>query len=215
MPEGATVHYVKMVEQIMAIKKNKVEIKNVFVRMRQCCSGFLGMNDETGAKIEMALPENPKLDLLMDLIMEMPEGAKAVVFHDFIWSGAAIERGLGERKISCGRLWSGTKNPGETLAGFNATDGFQVLIANNQSAAYGLNLQRAHYVFFYESPTSMIDRQQAERRCRRAGQKSDKVFIYDLVTRKSVESKLLEYMEAGKDLFAAIIDGKILKEDLT
>ena len=200
-------HYTNAVNGIIEAKGNKLELKNAFVRLRQICSGFLGLKTDS-MKIEMALPTNPKLDLLMEMLQEMPATAKAIVFHDYIWSGAQIEKALGEEKIGCGRLWSGTKDHGKVLEDFNSDPKCRVLVVNNQSGAYGLNLQVSNYVFFYETPLSLIDRQQAERRSRRGGQKASKVFIYDLVCQRTVEEKLLAYMEDGKDLFAAIVDGK-------
>jgi SNF2 family DNA or RNA helicase len=73
-----------------------------------------------------------------------------------------------------------------------------------KKGGYGLNLQAASYCFFYESPVGAIDRDQCERRIWRQGQKN-KCFIYDLVMKDSVDSKILLFHTAATNLFEAMV----------
>jgi SNF2 family DNA or RNA helicase len=79
-------------------------------------------------------------------------------------------------------------------------------VINNKVGAYSLDgLQEvANYTMFYESPVSPIDREQAERRLRREGQKR-RVFQYDLVTRGTVDEKILTFHAEGEELFKALV----------
>ena len=57
---------------------------------------------------------------------------------------------------------------------------------------------------FFESPVSVIDREQAERRLRRDGQEHT-VFQYDPVVRGSVDRKILHFHAEGEDLMQALL----------
>lgn len=199
-------YYRQVVKEWVEEQSGYKERENSFIRMRQIASGFIGL-DAQGEKIEVDLPENPKLEYLDVLIDSMPPDAKMVIFHEFTKSGEAICELLRQRKLKHGRLWSGTKDPTKQVKQFQTDKNCRFLVANSKSGGAGLNLQVANYVCFYESPVSPIVRQQAEKRCHRDGQQHPTVFIYDLYLKGSVEEKILRYLEEGKDLFEALIEG--------
>jgi SNF2 family DNA or RNA helicase len=80
-------------------------------------------------------------------------------------------------------------------------------MVGSSAVAFGLNLQVANYTVFFESPDSLIVRQQMERRTVRPGQ-TKQTFIYDLVTRNSVEQKILDSLVAGRNLHERLIRGE-------
>lgn len=203
--QEARAYYREAVNSIVASKGNKREIKNIFVRMRQMASGFLGFkDDETGEKAEVAFDENPKLDVLLDLAGQLPTDRKAVVFYEFTWSGRRLYEELKGLGLDPVWLWSGTKDPQGDLKRFEFGDS-RIAVLNNRVGAYSLDgLQVANYCFFYENMVSCIDREQAEKRLRRQGQ-TRRVYQYDLVVKDSVEEKILAYQEQGRDLFKSVM----------
>lgn len=187
--------------------QSKLEIERCFIKMRQIASGFLNIkNDEDDEVNVIDMPENPKLEALTEIIEDLPEHSKIVIFHDFIKSGENISNELTKLKIKHSRLYSGTKNPKLELERFLNRDEYKAFIINNYSGAEGLNLQVANYAVFYESPVSPIIRAQAEKRIHRDGQ-TKPCFIMDLVVENSIEEKILEFIKEGKDLFASLIKG--------
>lgn len=206
LAQDAEGYYRSVVKEVRAAKGNYREMENVFVRMRQISSGFLAMKDEEDERIEIEFPENPKLDALMDLVDALPEDRKMVVFHEFIHSGAIISKALTARKVKHVRLYGATKDKTGTLTKFLDDPTVRILVVNSASGGTGLNLQVANYVAFFESPVSPIVRQQAERRCYRAGQ-TRSVFMYDLVTRGTLDEKVLSYLDEGRDLLKALVEG--------
>lgn len=213
--QEARAYYREAVSSIVASKGNKREIKNIFVRMRQMASGFLGFkDDETGERAEVAFEENPKLEVMLDLVYQLPTDRKAIIFYEFTWSGRRLYEELEKLGLKPVWLWSGTKNPQGDLKRFEFRDS-RVMVLNNRVGAYSLDgLQVANYCFFYESPLSCIDREQAERRLRRQGQKR-RVYQYDLVVKDSVEEKILQYHAVGRDLHKAVLaDPSVLLEKL-
>jgi hypothetical protein len=207
-PTEAQAYYRRVVKELIKAKGNYRAAKNAFLRMRQVSSGFVGVHDdETGAKAEIEFAENPKLDWLLDLLEDLPEERKACVFYAFTWSGRrivkALQEELGDQPIW---LWSGTKDVRKELTRFFEDPKCRTAVIQNQVGAFSLDgLQDvASYTFFYESPVSPIDREQAERRLERDGQKH-KVMRYDIVVRGSMDQRILDFHAEGASLMDAIM----------
>ncbi len=205
-PEEAEQYYRKVIEQVIAAKGNLQEMKSAFLRMRQISSGFVGMrNEDTGDRAEIEFDANPKLERLLELVEELPEGRGACIFYQHTWFGQRIVKeltALGHKPIW---LWSGTKDARAELDRF-AKMKQPIAVIQNQVGAYSIDsLQHsANYLLFGESPLSVIDREQAERRLVRDGQKH-KVFIYDILVAGTVDEKILDFHASGEELFQALL----------
>lgn len=212
--EKAEKLYDHLAEKLHKDRKNHVLAERSFIRMRQLCSGFAVMTstvDKEEERVEVPLKENPKLDLLVQQLKELPSDAKAVVFNQFKLSGRLIEERLKKEGITARRLYGGTKDKIGLVKEFTQTPSVKVLICSS-SGALGLNLQVANYVFFYESPVDVIERMQMEKRCDRPGQ-TKTIFNYDIVVADSVDERILNFHGEGKALLATILDGKTPKVD--
>lgn len=205
LPEDVEGYYEKAVEQIRAAKGNHAIIKNVFLRMRQLSSGFLGYkDDETGEKAQLIFSKNPKLDRMLELIEEIPLDRKFVIFHEYTFSGQQIDRALNRMNIDHGWLWGGTIDSPKVQKRFDESPRMRGLIVNHKLGAMALNLQISNYCIFFESPLSVIDRGQAEKRCFREGQIYPG-FIYDLIVGGTVDELILKHHQEGYDIFQALI----------
>lgn len=212
LPREARSYYEQYVKELKRAKASLQERQNAFVRMRQVSSGFIGMlDDEDGSKIEFAFATNPKLDRLMELVSDVPSKRKFIIFHEFIYSGEMISKALTEAGINHVTLWGSTKNVREVQDSFDHDDRVRGMVLNSMKGSFALNLQTANYLFFYESPVGVIRRKQAERRPRRPGQKYT-IFQYDLCSKGTVDSRILDFHKEGKDLWQAIArsGGKIV-----
>lgn len=200
-------YYIRAATELAKAKGNFKEMQNMFLKLRQITSGFLGFkNDDTGDKASIAFDTNPKLEKLIELIGGLRDDRKAVVFYDFTWSARQITDTL--RNIAHVKhiwLWSGTKDARQQINRFLNDSACQVAVINNKVGAYSLDgLQEvANYVFYYESPVAVIDREQGEKRVNRPGQKRQ-VYIYDLVVEKSVDERILDFHREGQDLMTAV-----------
>lgn len=207
LPEETEAYYQRLVDKIIVAKGNFREMENIFLRMRQLSSGFIGMkDDDTGEKLEVKFDENPKLERLLELLGELPEGRKAVIFYDFTTSGRWINTDLIKLKRKPAWVWSGTKDAKGELKRFTTDPSCTELIINNKIGAFSLDgLQHvANYTFFYESPVSVLEREQASRRVRRDGQ-DHHVFEYDLVVKNTMDEKILMFHQEGRELFAEMV----------
>jgi hypothetical protein len=206
LPSEAAAYYRNIVRGVRQAAGNFRELKGIFIRMRQLSSGFVGFkDDETGERAQIEFTVNPKLDRLLELVDELPQGRKLVVFYEFTWSGRRIVEALGRLGIGCIWLWSGTKDSDGSQERFMCDPGCEIAVINSRVGAYSIDgLQDvANYVCFYESPVSCLDREQAEKRLRRQGQRRC-VFQYDLVVRGTKDQLILDYHKEGRDLFAEL-----------
>ena len=198
----------EVIAEAIAAKGNRRVMKNAFLRMRQLSSGFIGLkDDETGEKAEIEFEHSPKNEWLMDFLDTFPQNRKVLIFYQYTVSGRRIAREIEEQfGTKPVWLWSGTKNPAAEIERFMYDDDCWPCVVNNQVGAYSLDgLQVANYEVFFESPLSVIDREQAERRILRQGQLHSKCFYYDPVVLDTVDEKILEFHKEGRDLFDALL----------
>ncbi len=207
LPLDTREYYNQIVEEAIAAQGNMRAMKNVFLRMRQLSSGFLGLkDDETGERAEIEFEQNPKLDRLLELLGDLPPQRKALIFYQYTYSGRRISEALKALDLRSIWLWSGTKNAKATLMDFIENPKTTVAVINNQVGAYSLDgLQIANYTLFYEAPVSVIDYNQAKKRTLRQGQVHKTVFFYDLVMKNTVDMRILDFHAEGKELFQSLL----------
>jgi SNF2 family DNA or RNA helicase len=177
---------------------------NAFMQLRQLSSGFITFKDDE-ERIKVKLDHNPKLDMLCDLIEDMPPECKMVVFHDYIHTNHLISERLTKLKVSHARIWGGQRDPLGQLKKFREDESCRVLIINSKSGSSALNLQFANFIVFFECP-SVIDREQAEARCYRPGQKNT-VFIYDLFVNGTIDEEHYTAVKMGSDFLTEFLAG--------
>jgi len=87
----------------------------------------------------------------------------------------------------------------------------QLFIGNVKAAGVGLNLQVTPYVCFLELPWTPGELVQAEDRCHRIGQ-NEKVIIYYLISRNTIEEKMMAVLESKFQILSAILDGRTAED---
>ena len=91
-----------------------------------------------------------------------------------------------------------------SLDRFNRDSEVFVFILSTRAGGLGLNLQTADTVIMYDSDWNPHADMQAFARCHRMGQKN-RVFIYRLVSRYSVEERIIQIAEGKKALEHAVV----------
>lgn len=210
MPPETKAYYIKLITEAReSAKADPLARENTYIKMRQLASGFLYLkNEETGEKVDVIFPANPKLEMLEELLEDIPQDKKIVIFHEFNKSCDLIEGLLKKKKIDYVALNGRTKDPAACLRKFqDPKNKCRVFVVNSKSGSSSLNLQIAKFMIFFETPVSPIVRKQAEKRSDRTGQ-TEKVFIYDLYIENSVEERIYEFLKEGKDLFDSLMKGE-------
>lgn len=195
---------------IESMRKDKKATENNYTQLREICSGFLMWKDE-GTKNKVIFKENPKIEAIEELALELPASRKMVIFHEFIDSGRAIAAKLRELGLDCAEVRGEIKDTSAEVRKFKTKDSCRFLVANIASGAEGGNYQIANTLVFFESPSDPIRRTQAEKRVSGARQKKYKrVYMYDLATKGTVEDDILESLKEGEDLFESLVNGKAI-----
>ena len=104
------------------------------------------------------------------------------------------------------------KQRSEVVRAFRTDERHKALILSLRAGGVGLNLQSASYVFHLDRWWNPAVEQQASDRTHRIGQDKN-VFIYKLITRGTVEEKILTLQERKAKLVKDLItvEGGILK----
>ena len=210
-------YYNQALESLQIATRNN-ELENNWIRLRMICSGFISYKNEDSDKIQIELPENPKIDAVETFVDQIPLDRKAVIVHEFVYSGLLIERKLKEMGIEfvCLNGSVKTEDKRKNYTQFRTEGGPRFLIINWKSGGAGANYQIAPYMHLYETPVSPIQRKQVEGRIRRRDSKAKRVYYTDSIIKGSVEEDILQYLKEGKDLYKDLMgsgnDRKRLKK---
>lgn len=206
--ERAEEQYQNVLKRLRDSRGAVDELRNAFVRMRMITSGFLSVKSELDERLVLQFDENPKLDALEDMLFDLPEDSKCIIYHDYIVTGKLIRAMLTRNKLKHAELNGQTHDQSGQIKSFLHDPDVRFLVANNESGSTGINPQKvANYAIFFESPVSPITRQQAEKRMVRTGQ-TKHVHLYDLVVPDSIDEKILWFLKQGRDIFEAVCAGK-------
>ena len=95
---------------------------------------------------------------------------------------------------------------------FQNDDTKKVFLMTLKTGGLGLNLTAADYIFIYDPWWNITAENQAIDRTHRIGQDKT-VFSYKIITRKTIEEKILKLQELKKELFESLIssDGASIK----
>jgi SNF2 family DNA or RNA helicase len=135
--------------------------------------------------------DNPRLEVLNDIIRDIPKDDKIIIFCKFQYDLDSIQKMLTEQfgadsiAIFCGKLSEQERN--EQIAKFKSKSRFFVI--NQASGGHGLTLNEAHYVIFYNNGFKYSERLQAEDRCHRIGQKYPVTYI-DIECRCGIDERI-------------------------
>jgi SNF2 family DNA or RNA helicase len=208
-PEEPRAYYERVLEELRASRGGLQERTNAYVRMRQCCSGFLTLRGEDDEKAEIRFYTNPKLEALETHIKSLPENEKILVFHEYVFTGTLICEMLDKIKVGWARVGGKAKNPIQQQKKFYTNPKCRVFVINNSSGgAKGINPQKVcRRALFFESPSDPSRRRQAEKRVYRTGQEHH-TFITDIIVAKSIDEQIQFALRSGQDVFNAVIEGR-------
>jgi len=200
---------------LQGINKSKIQILEALLRLRQtACHPAL----VTGA-IDDATP-NAKLDVLLPRLSEVTEeGHKAIVFSQFTSFLSIVRQRLDYQEVAYEYLDGKTRDREAAVERFQNDPNCKLFLISLKAGGQGLNLTAAEYVFLLDPWWNPAVEAQAIDRAHRIGQ-TNRVFAYRLITRDTVEEKVLELQSTKRDLADAIINAdnsvirNITSEDL-
>ena len=181
-----------------------VNIANKSIGFRTIASGFIKSSDYIFKK-------NPKLELLWDIVENVYEEHKIVIFVEYTMSRKIIEKLLKKKKIKFNTLSGETKDKYKEYSTFQKDDKYRVMVAQIKSGGASIDLFAATYCVHFENGGSVINYKQSIKRIHRGGQ-TKKCFFYSLIGTGTVEVSIYNDLQNGVDAFAKIVDGEKAKK---
>lgn len=199
--------------------RSQISVLAALLRLRQvCCDPRLLKNrpeNETPAP-------SAKLVALLEMIAEIVDsGHKILVFSQFVEMLSLIRVELEKQKYDYEYIDGQTpaKERLERVNRFNDSPEIPIFLISLKAGGTGLNLTGADYVIHYDPWWNPAVENQATDRAHRIGQ-TRHVFNYKLITRGTVEEKIIALQQKKKELADLVIGGdesiakELTREDL-
>ncbi len=183
--------------QAKGLKKSKLFILQAMGELRQIAS----------------IPEiksdnqiiSPKREILMEHVADAVAGNhKVLVFANYLHALDCVSQDLDALGIHHLIMTGATRDRSQIVDQFQQDDTCRALLMTLKTGGLGLNLTAAEYVFLFDPWWNLAAENQAIDRAHRMGQKQT-VFSYRLITRNTIEEKILMLQEKKKKLFDALI----------
>jgi SNF2 family DNA or RNA helicase len=129
---------------------------------------------------------------------------KVIVFTQYIQALENISSDIESMGINYVTMSGSTANREKVVDRFQNDPLCKVFIATLKTGGFGLNLTEADMVFIYDPWWNVAAENQAIDRTHRIGQKNT-VFAYRLITRGTIEEKMLALQQKKSRLFSQII----------
>ena len=181
--------------------KSKIQVLEALLRLRQAAACHPGLID-----VRRSAEGSAKLDVLLDRLREvLDEGHKALVFSQFTSLLKIVRERLDARGTVYEYLDGATRDRQTRVERFQSDAHCPLFLISLKAGGLGLNLTAAGYVFLLDPWWNPAAESQAVDRAHRIGQ-TQQVFAYRLITRDTVEEKVLELQKTKRDLADSIIN---------
>jgi len=148
-----------------------------------------------------------KVELLREIIVDAVEsGKKLLVFSQFVQMLKLLKEMLNKEKIAYEYMDGSTRNRQKVIDNFNNNNNIRAFLISLKTGGYGLNLISADTVIIVDPWWNPMGENQAIDRTHRIGQ-TKKVMVYKIITKGTIEEKILDLQQNKKDMFEHIIDG--------
>ncbi len=197
----------------VGFNKSRISILSALMKLRQVCCDPRLLKLPPGT----ALPPSAKLERFSELVDELiREDHRALVFSQFTEMLELLTNQADEKSMKYLYLDGRTKDRMGKVDAFNQPDGPPVFFISLKAGGTGLNLTAADYVIHYDPWWNPAVEDQATDRTHRIGQ-TRAVFSYKLITRGTVEEKILGLQQRKRELAAGVLGtdtdvGKALTE---
>ena len=147
-----------------------------------------------------------KLELLHGVLDEiMSEGHRVLVFSQFVKTLAVIASTLDHREVRYAYLDGSTRNRQQVIDRFQGDSSVPLFLLSLKAGGLGINLTAADYVVIFDPWWNPAVERQAVDRSHRIGQQKP-VFVYRLITKESIEERILTLQDRKRALAAELIE---------
>ena len=186
------------------LAKSRMVVLSALLRLRQVCC------DLRLLKFDGVNPANAsgKLDLFGELLEEVIDGGhRVLVFSQFVSMLTLLKERLKEEAIEYCYLDGSTIDRAAVVDRFQKQDSIPVFLISLKAGGVGLNLTGADTVIHFDPWWNPAVEDQATDRAHRIGQ-TRVVTSYKLITRDTVEEKILTLQNRKRAIIQATIAGE-------
>ncbi|MGZ5568578.1 MAG: DEAD/DEAH box helicase, partial [Limisphaerales bacterium] len=149
-----------------------------------------------------------KLEMFGELLEEVIDGGhRVLVFSQFVTMLSLLKERLASEGIEYCYLDGSTTNRGAVVAQFQTNAAIPVFLISLKAGGVGLNLTGADTVIHFDPWWNPAVEDQATDRAHRIGQ-TKVVTSYKLITRDTVEEKILTLQNRKRDIIQSTIGGE-------
>jgi superfamily II DNA or RNA helicase len=186
------------------IAKSRMVVLTALLRLRQVCC------DLRLLKLEDIKPDNAsgKLEMFSELLEEVIDGGhRVLVFSQFVGMLTLLKERLAEEGIEYCYLDGSTTDRAKVVEEFQTNTAIPVFLISLKAGGVGLNLTGADTVVHFDPWWNPAVEDQATDRAHRIGQ-TKVVTSYKLITRDTVEEKILTLQNRKREIIQATIGGE-------
>ena len=199
-------HQVMQTAKAEVKEKGGIQIFAALTKLRQvCCDARLHFKEQARDWLERQY--SAKLNTFMDMLEPIiEEGHSVLVFSQFTSMLQIIEDRLNQQSYKNFKLTGETptaKRP-QLVDEFNNCEEASTFLLSLKAAGTGLTLTKADYVFIFDPWWNPAAENQAIDRTHRIGQDKP-VFVYKLVTRDTIEEKILKLQEEKMQMISEVL----------
>ncbi|NOU48331.1 MAG: DEAD/DEAH box helicase [Bacteroidales bacterium] len=179
------------------------KLQLLLASMRMVCDSTYLIDEETN--------ESPKLEELKYMLLEkldVPNSdRKIIIFSEWVKVHKLIGQILRENNIGFAELNGSVpvKLRGELIRKFE-TNPYCKIFLSTEAGGSGLNLQVADTLINFELPWNPAKKNQRIGRIDRLGQKSNKLTIFNFISRRSIEEQIASGLLVKQSLFDGVLD---------
>ena len=188
-------------------RDNKVLILSYLTKLRQLCL-------DPSLLIEDFKEESSKIKAIEEIVNEaLVANKKTIIFSQFTSALSKIGNKLREDNIEYLYLDGSVKAKERLKLAKEFNEGStNVFLISLKAGGVGLNLTGANVVVHFDPWWNPAVEEQATDRAYRIGQKNV-VEVIKLISKDTIEEKIIKLQEEKKELISKVIDGDILKGD--
>jgi SNF2 family DNA or RNA helicase len=186
------------------LAKSRMVVLTALLRLRQVCC------DLRLLKLENVNPANAsgKLEMFGELLEEVIDGGhRVLVFSQFVGMLTLLKDRLTEEGIEYSYLDGSTTDRAKVVEKFQTNATIPVFLISLKAGGVGLNLTGADTVVHFDPWWNPAVEDQATDRAHRIGQ-TRVVTSYKLITRDTVEEKILTLQNRKREIIQATIGGE-------
>lgn len=180
---------------------NYVHILAALMKLRQICNHPHLANPDVLPELEASA----KLEQLLELVTDaLASNHKILVFSQFVQMLKIIRNVFDEQGLRYAYMDGRTKNRMEEIQRFENDPELRLFLISLKTGGMGINLTSADTVILYDPWWNPMVENQAIDRAHRIGQ-TQKVQVFRLITKGSVEEKIMKLQQHKLKLFDEVI----------